>query len=91
MYEEKAMARVWAFAWLASTIRNLSTNPTRVRWLEGERVNHYTMQLATMQWQNVIFKWNAWEKGNTGLCLNAAAYVTFAWLASTVKLLLDMD
>ena len=36
-----------------------------------------------MQWQNVVFKPNAWEKGNTGLRFNAAAYVTFAWLAST--------
>ena len=85
MYEKKAMACAWAFAWLASTIRirNPSTNWTQVRWLEGERVNHHTTQLGTMQWQNVVFKQNAWEKGNTELRLNAAAYMTFAWLAST--------
>ena len=42
-----------------------------------EHDNHYTMQLATMQWQNVVFKPNEWEKGN-GTC------VTFAWLASAL-------
>ena len=45
-------------------IHNPSANQTQVQWLEGEHENHYTMQLATMQWQNVVFKPKAWEKGN---------------------------
>ena len=83
MYEKKAMARAWTYAWLASTVRNPSTNRPLVQWLEGERVHHYTTQLAAMQLQNVVFKPNVWEKGNRGLRLNTALYVTFAWLAST--------
>ena len=63
--------------------RNPSANRNRVWWLESEHNNHYNVLLATMQWQNVVFKPNAWEKGNTGLRFYAAADVTFAWLAST--------
>ena len=43
-------------------ICNPSVNRTWVRWLEGEHHNHYTTQLATIQWQNVVFKPNVWEK-----------------------------
>ena len=38
-----------------------------------------------MQRQNVVFTPNAWEKGNRGLRLNATLYMTFAWLASSVR------
>ena len=63
---------------------NPRANWTRVRWLEAEHDNHYTVLLATMQWQNVVFKPNVWEKGNRGSCLNVVRYVTCAWVASTV-------
>ena len=32
--------------------------------LVADHANHYTTQLATMQWQNVVFWPNVWEKGN---------------------------
>ena len=67
-------------------VRNPSATRTPLWWLEGERVNHYTTPIATMQWQNAVSKPNVWEKGNGGLLLIAAACVTFAWLASTVYL-----
>ena len=65
-------------------VRNPSANWTRLRWLEGERLNHYTMSIAGMQCQNAVFKPNVCKKGNRGLCLIAVACVTFKWLASTV-------
>ena len=37
--------------------------------LVAEHDYHYTAQLATMQWQNVVFKPNVWEKGN-GTCVS---------------------
>ena len=58
--------------------RNPSANRTRVRRLESKHANHYTTQTATMKKQNVVFKPNVREKGNKGLHLNVAAYVTFA-------------
>ena len=66
--------------------RNPSANRTRVRWLEAEHDNHYTVLLAKMQWQNVVFNFkpNVWE-GNRGSRLNVARYVTCAWVASTGK------
>ena len=57
-------------------IRNPSANWTRVRWLEAGHDNHYTTQLATMQWQNAVFKPNVREKGN-------GTWVSFAWLDTT--------
>ena len=37
--------------------------------LVAEHDNHYIVQLATMQWQGVVFKPNVWEKGN-GSCVS---------------------
>ena len=59
-----------------------SANRTQVRWLKSEHVNHYTVLLATMHWQNVVFKPNVWEKGNRESRLNEARCVTCAWVAS---------
>ena len=39
-----------------------------MQWLEAEHSNHYTTQLATVQWQNVVFKPNVWEKSNGSVC-----------------------
>ena len=33
-------------------------NRSRLRWLEGECVNHYTTPIAAMQCQNAVFKQN---------------------------------
>ena len=50
-------------------MHNPSTNLTLVRGLRAEYYNHYTTQLAAIQWQNVVFKPNVWEKGN-GSCVS---------------------
>ena len=43
-------------------IRTSGANWTRVRWLVTERCNHHTTLLATIRWQNVIFKPNVWKR-----------------------------
>ena len=46
----------------------------RCSGLKADYGNHYTAQLAAMQWQNVIFKPNVWEKGNcscVSVCLTS--------------------
>ena len=52
--------------------------------LAGEHVNHYTAQFATMQWQNVVFKPNVWEKGN-GSCVSVCIRVSNRTWTRTVN------
>ena len=54
-------------------VQSPSANRTRLRWLEGEHVNHYTTPVAPMQCQNAVFKGgessSKFRKGNRGLRL----------------------
>ena len=72
---KKKFLRAFSFPFLSTAsllrtsilrARNPNANRTRLRWLEGKGVNHYTTPIATMQSQNAVFKPNVEKKAIKG-------------------------